>query len=153
MIIISKHKVRTIITTISIVILIVIIKVTYFKKEKEVSMNEISKSYEALEWLKGNNNPSALSSNRFGNTLNAIEFVDKLYDLGAVKVSVGGIFDEPERIEEEGGPYATSLMVELPNNPEKREKVIELYNKEAEELGYDKVKDYEITEILEFWWD
>jgi hypothetical protein len=88
---------------------------------------------EALEWLRGNNNPSALASDRFGETVNAIEFVEKLYELGALKVSVIGILDEPDRLEDEGGPYATSLIVDLPQDNEKRNNIIEFYRKEMEE--------------------
>ena len=92
-------------------------------------------SFEALEWLKNNNNPSALASDRFGETANAIKFVEYLYELGAQKVNVIGILDEPERIEEEGGPYATALIVELPPDIEKRDKLIEFYKKEMKEQG------------------
>ncbi|WP_066253894.1 hypothetical protein [Neobacillus drentensis] len=93
------------------------------------------KSFEALEWLKNSNNPSALATNRFGETENAIKFVDKLYELGATKVNVIGILDEPERIEDEGGSYATSLIVDLPQENEIRNKIIEFYKKEMEEQG------------------
>ncbi|WP_066061401.1 hypothetical protein [Neobacillus soli] len=92
------------------------------------------KTFEALEWLTTNKNPSALASDRFGETANAIKFVEKLYELGALKVNVIGILDEPERIEEEGGPYATALIVELPQE-DKREKLIQFYKKEMEEQG------------------
>ncbi|MBU8878881.1 hypothetical protein BGM26_07765 [Bacillus sp. FJAT-29790] len=92
-------------------------------------------TYEALEWLNNNNNPSALASNRFGETVNAIKFVEKLYELGAIKVNVIGILDEAERIEDEGGPYATSLIVDLPQDKEKRNKIIAFYKKEMEEQG------------------
>ncbi|WP_028390843.1 hypothetical protein [Bacillus cihuensis] len=91
------------------------------------------KIYEALEWLKSNNNSSALASDRFGETVNAIKFVEKLYELGVSKVNVIGIQDEPERIEDEGGPYATSLIVDLPKDNEKRNKIIEFYKKEMKE--------------------
>ena len=92
-------------------------------------------SFEALEWLRHNKNPSALASDRFGETANAIKFVEKLYELGALKVNVIGILDEPERIEEEGGPYATALIADLPQDSENRDKLIEFYKKEMEEQG------------------
>lgn len=92
-------------------------------------------TFEALEWLRRNHNPSALASDRFGETSNAIKFVETLYELGADKVLVVGIMDEPDRVEEEGGPYATSLIVELPNDKEKRDKIIEFYKKEMVEQG------------------
>ncbi|HLO13062.1 MAG TPA: hypothetical protein VK190_12710, partial [Pseudoneobacillus sp.] len=93
------------------------------------------KTFEALEWLKSNNNPSALASDRFGETVNAIKFVGELYEIGALKVSVIGILDEPERIEDEGGPYATTLIVDLPQDNERRIKIIEFYKNEMEEQG------------------
>lgn len=93
------------------------------------------KTFEALEWLKNNSNRSALASDRFGETMNAIKFVEKLYELGARKVNVIGILDESERIEDEGGPYATSLIVDLPQDNEKRNEIIEFYKKEMEEQG------------------
>ncbi|MEH7094933.1 hypothetical protein [Neobacillus vireti] len=93
------------------------------------------KTAEALAWLKRNHNPSAFASNRFGETVNAIQFVEKLYELGAVKVSVIDILDEPERMEEEGGPYAASLLVDLPPDNQSRNKIIEFYKKEMEEQG------------------
>src|SRR4051794_3459712 len=93
------------------------------------------KTFEALEWLKTNKNPSALASDRFGEIANASKFVESLYELGALKVNVIGILDEPERIEEEGGPYATALIIELPKDNEKRDKLIKFYKKEMEEQG------------------
>ncbi|ODG89803.1 MULTISPECIES: hypothetical protein [Bacillaceae] len=93
------------------------------------------KKIEALEWLKSNNNPSAFATNRFGETINAINFVEKLYELGAGKVCVVGISDEKDRIEDEGGPYADSLLVELPEDDLKRNDIIKFYKKEMEEQG------------------
>jgi len=120
-----------------------------------ISLEEDLMMYEALEWLKSNNNPSALASDRFGETVNAIEFVKKLYELGAEKVSVIGIMDETERVEEEGGAYASTLLVELPNDTEKREKILEVYNKEIEENGLNEGEEYEGWDenTLAFWWD
>jgi hypothetical protein len=92
-------------------------------------------SFEALEWLRHNQNPSALASDRFGDTANANKFIEKLYELGALKVNVIGILDEPERIEEEGGPYATALIVDLPQDEDKRYKISKFYKKEMEEQG------------------
>lgn len=111
--------------------------------------------YEALEWLKNNNNPSALASDRFGETANAIKFVEKLYELGAKKINVIGIMDEPERVQEEGGAYASTLLVEIPNDAEKREKILEVYNKEIEENGLNEGEEFQgwHENILAFWWD
>src|SRR5882762_3938180 len=70
---------------------------------------------EAWKWLRTNQNPSALASNRFGSTQDALEFVDKLYAVGAKRVMVpkDSIQDDKQTIEREGGPYADALIVEL----------------------------------------
>ena len=120
-----------------------------------ISLKEKLIKPEALEWLENNNNPSALASDRFGDTINAIKFVEKLYELGAVKISVDCIWDEPERIKIEGGAYAVNLLVELPNDIEKRERILEVYNKEGQANGINEGEEFEGLDehILEFWWD
>ena len=112
-------------------------------------------TYEALEWLMNNNNPSALASDRFGETANAIAFVKRLYEFGAVEITVVGVWDEPERIEDEGGPYASTLLVKLPQDIKKREKVLEIYKNEIEEHGLNEGEELEQLDknILAFWWD
>jgi len=118
-------------------------------------LGEEFKTVEALEWLKKNNNISAFSSDRFGETSNTIEFVENLYRIGAVKVNVGGIWEEPERIEEEGGPYASILLVELPEDPERREKILDIYNMEIKKYELNEGEEFEgvSKNILAFWWD
>lgn len=118
-------------------------------------MEEELITHEALEWLKSNNNPSAFASNRFGETINAIKFVEKLYELGAKDVSVIGILDEPERVKEEGGPYASTLLIELPKDIKKREEILEVYNKEIKDHGLNEGEEFEGWDdnILGFWWD
>ncbi|WP_342045053.1 hypothetical protein [Bacillus sp. OTU530] len=93
------------------------------------------KTFEALEWLENNNNPSALATDRFGETIHAIKFVEKLYELEALRVCVIGILDEPERVEEEGGSYASSLFIELPQDNKKRNQILEFYKKEMKDHG------------------
>jgi hypothetical protein len=82
---------------------------------------------EALAWLKQNKNESALASNRFLETENAIRFVTQLYDAGAEKVIIpeDTIEDEPD------GPYADALVVTLPTDPVKRKQVIAICKKEV----------------------
>lgn len=53
-------------------------------------------------------------------------------------MNVVGILDEKERIEEEGGPYAGSLIVELPEDYTKRNEIIKFYKKEMKEQGIEK---------------
>ncbi|MDD3646880.1 MAG: hypothetical protein PHS44_00045 [Candidatus Dojkabacteria bacterium] len=113
---------------------------------------EGDKNTEASKWLQGNNNPSALASNRFGTTQKALVFVEKLYELGAQKVLIDNIFNEESRIESEGGPYADSIIVELPTDPDKRTKLYELYNAEALNEGFEETED-DGADSLTFWWD
>jgi hypothetical protein len=39
------------------------------------------------------------------------------------------------RVEAEGGPYADTLVVELPNDKQLKEKILEIHNNEIEEHG------------------
>jgi len=112
-------------------------------------------TYEALNWLVNNKNPSALASDRFGETINAINFVKKLYDNGAVEVNVINILDEEERIQEEGGPYATTLLVKFPKGNNKREKLLQIYKEEVEKHSLNEGEELDgwNNDILGFWWD
>lgn len=107
---------------------------------------------EASEWLKANRNPYAFASNRFGETENAVAFVKKLYDGGAKKVYVTNIMDEQQRIREEGGPYADSLIVVLPEDQEKRAGLFRISATEAEREGLDPDVDVGQKELF-LWWD
>ena len=80
---------------------------------------DLGPQYEALAWLESNPNPYALAGNRFHSTEDAIAFVEMLYEAGAVEVLVTNIYDEDWRIEAEGGPYADSLIIHLPQDSEK----------------------------------
>lgn len=107
---------------------------------------------EARTWLKNNKNTSALGTNRFGTTEKALEFVEKLYELGAELVEIDGVMDEPSRIEEEGGPYADSLIVTLPDDEDKRKAVFEVYKKETIDQGFE-AEEYNGESEVTFWWD
>jgi hypothetical protein len=63
---------------------------------------------EARLWLRSNPNPSALATNRFGATQNALAFVDRLYAAGAAEVLV----DDPF-VDGDGFPYADTLVVRV----------------------------------------
>lgn len=106
----------------------------------------------ALAWLRANRNPSALATNRFGPTSAAIAFVEQLHEAGAVQVYVAEPLDEPERIADEGGPYADTLVVELPRDPAQRARLFEVIAREAVSEGFDPPRDRgQSTEML--WWD
>jgi len=69
---------------------------------------------EALTWLLNNRNPSALATNHFQTTESAVGAVKRLYAAGATRVEVLVMYDEPWRIEQQGGPYADALDVTFP---------------------------------------
>jgi hypothetical protein len=107
---------------------------------------------EALEWLRANKNPSALATNRFGDTANAIKFVEELYKLGAERVTIAGVRDESWRVQAEGGPYADALIVYLPENPRKRGKLFAKAWEEARRGAMEAEPDHGQDRIY-FWWD
>lgn len=119
---------------------------------------ELSEGPEALEWLRQNHNPSALASNRFGTTRNAIGFVEELYRLGALKVLIpkSAILDEAQRIADEGGPYADSLTIFLPDEARTRGQLLEVAYQEArDEFGEDCLPpdQNDSQSSIFLWWD
>ena len=108
---------------------------------------------EAREWLTDNPNQRALVGNRFIDSREALIFVNLLYELGAVRVRIDNIYDETERIREQGGPYADTLIVELPDDNAARARLYELFEHElAEKQGLD-LEPYIGHDELHFWWD
>lgn len=109
---------------------------------------------EALAWLTANQNESALASNRFLGTENAVAFVKSLYDAGAVKVVVpkDTIADDPDTVEGEGGPYADALVVTVPSDPARREAVVRICRAELRREGFDS-PDVAASEQIYLWWD
>ena len=113
---------------------------------------DLGSQYEALAWLASNPNPYALAGNRFYSTEDAIAFVEMLYEAGAVEVLVTNIYDEDWRIEAEGGPYADTLILRLPQDSEKRKRLFEISNDEAVREGFSPERDTG-QETLLLWWD
>jgi hypothetical protein len=68
---------------------------------------------EAREWLQTSRNPSALATNRFGTTADALTFVEQLYAEGASCVIVDHITTLPH---DNGEPYADELIVVFPDD-------------------------------------
>ncbi|RKZ79904.1 MAG: hypothetical protein DRR19_24370 [Candidatus Parabeggiatoa sp. nov. 1] len=112
----------------------------------------INRKAEALSWLQSNPNPSPFASNRFDNKEKAINFVKELYSLGCEKVYVTNILDEDWRMREEGGPYADTLIAELPEEGYGRRTIFEMHNEEASFEDFQREFDDEQNE-LQFWWD
>jgi hypothetical protein len=107
---------------------------------------------EAWKWLRTNQNRSALGSNRFASTEEALEFVDRLYTMGAKRVLVPKdlIQDDPQTIEHEGGPYVDTLMVELDPEVDSSE-LVQLCAEEGEDEGF--LGEPIDGRWLCFWWD
>lgn len=108
--------------------------------------------YEARQWLQTNANQYAFAGNRFGETINALNFVEDLYALGARRVEVTNIFNEKWRIRENGGPYADTLIVTLPDDSRQRFDLIELATAEMEKEGFP-TESYFGERKLILWWD
>jgi hypothetical protein len=103
---------------------------------------------EALKWLRGNESESALASNRFGETSQALRFVKQLYDAGAEKVIV--LQDSIRSDEYE--TYADALVVTLPEDAERRARVLELCAPELAREGIS-VGDLDGEKQVLLWWD
>ena len=108
--------------------------------------------YEARQWLQTNSNKLAFAGNRFGETINALNFVEDLYALGARKVEVTNIFNEKWRIRENGGPYADTLIVTLPDDSRQRYDLIELATAEMEKEGFPTGSNFGGRRLI-LWWD
>ncbi|MBI2823155.1 MAG: hypothetical protein HYX69_00530 [Planctomycetia bacterium] len=110
---------------------------------------EYTQGPEALGWLRKSKNESALASNRFGETQNAVRFVQQLYSAGAANVIVPMAAIQNDGVE----IYADSLVVTLPTDPAKRDRVWKLCAQELRREG-DKVADKPGSEehVL-LWWD
>ncbi|WP_405599730.1 MULTISPECIES: hypothetical protein [unclassified Pseudoalteromonas] len=114
------------------------------------------KSPEAREWLISNNNKHALAGNRFASTQDAISFVDNLYSIGAVKVTIpkSAIYDSNNRVQQEGEPYADALKISLPSTQSEKEAIFNIANQEASNQGmaFNPESDV-INNKLLLWWD
>lgn len=128
--------------------------ITTYKSNNKDLINPL----EARYWLKNNDNKHAFAGNRFENTRAASEFAVQLYDAGAENIQVSGVLNEDMRIEKEGGPYADTFIVRLPEDKEKRQKILSIYYKEAENQYF--IEDMESLHTIDygqkdliFWWD
>ena len=107
-----------------------------------------NETYEALGWLKESKKPYAFACNRFGETKNAIEFVEHLYKLGAKEVRVSIDYTAGEYLGKPlpREPYADTLFVELPIDYQESEKIIKCSKGDADEVTRE-------DGILTLWWD
>jgi hypothetical protein len=125
---------------------------TYYVEDRWDSTGPLPQEYaqgpEALNWLRKSNNESALASNRFGATQNAIQFVQQLYDVGAERV----IVPLASITKDEAEVYADSLVVTLPSQADKRERVWKLCAREIEREGGKPGNNSGDNQVL-LWWD
>jgi hypothetical protein len=103
---------------------------------------------EARSWLRGSSSESALASNRFVETRDALIFVQDLYRAGAERVVV-----PKDTIQSDGDEsYADALVVKLPDDPVKRDRVWKLCARELERLGENPPATPD-SELVFLWWD
>jgi hypothetical protein len=117
---------------------------------------DVHSSHEARKWLADNQSASGFATNRFQETENAREFVQSLYDAGAISVRIpfDAVRSDPKEIEEMGGPYADALFFELPDSG--RESIYRIFEAEAEGEGYEGMLASESLidgKFLYLWWD
>jgi hypothetical protein len=103
---------------------------------------------EALQWLKKSENESALASNRFLETENAVKFVKKLYAAGATEVLV----PDDAIVAEGETKYADALVVKLPEDATRRQQVLDLCAPELAREGASVDEIGQETQVY-LWWD
>ena len=113
---------------------------------------------EARQWLRQNQNASALASNRFGASEEAIKFVEEIYALGAEKVIIPQpcLRDDEQTLQYEEGPYADGLTVFLPKVSSARKALLERCYEEAENEGFGDENfnpDSYNEDFVFLWWD
>jgi hypothetical protein len=109
---------------------------------------EYTQGPEALNWLRKNESESALASNRFGETRNAIQFVQQLYHAGAARVIIPLATIQSDEFE----TYADSVVVSLPSDPVKRDRVWRLCAEELKRAGENPPDSPDEDPVL-LWWD
>ena len=124
------------------------------------AFNPFHDSVEAIEWLDNNKNDCAFASNRFHSTGYAKCFIQELYEAGAITVAIPreSILSEPWRIEQYGGPYADTILVKLPKEPEKRHALWQICDAEYRRENKDDWPEYDPSYIpsrghIDLWWD
>jgi hypothetical protein len=109
---------------------------------------------EALAWLQAGTRDKLRtisggegSAGKLTKKKHAVAFVEKLYELGAVRVKAVDIDRQyPEH------ESTDRLVVELPSAPETRERVYRFYNEHSQGRGWDPSPD-DGRRYLIFWWN
>ena len=110
--------------------------------------DEYKQGPEALSWLRASENESALASNRFYETADAQKFVEQLYRAGARRV----IVPRPTITDDGVEVYADGLVVTLPTDPARRQRVWELCAQELRRVGERPTANPTEDDVL-LWWD
>ena len=93
-----------------------------------------SKKSEALDWLRGGSDGSFRNLGEM-ESHESVEFVERLYDLGAEKVLAVEIEEYPE------GATSGNLIVQLPADDVKREQLFSFEREHAESHGFEGTPD------------
>ena len=120
------------------------------REAEKTLLERLEKQPEAREWIRNNAREGPLASNRFQGRDEALAFVDALYEAGAVRVVVEAINDDKIEMAE-GGPYADALLVRMPADRVKRQRLIAIVDFEDSKGGQN-VADVG-RETIYFWWD
>jgi hypothetical protein len=102
---------------------------------------------EARRWLRRNRNPTPLAANHFATQAAALGFINELHALGARRVIV------PSSSIQDGdddGPYADSLVVFLPADPDARLAVCQRCERELDPPERINASD---PNPVYLWWD
>lgn len=106
----------------------------------------MQKKYEAKYFL--SKGKCMMNFNRFKNKESVLELVNELYKAGSKIVYVAGIYQYVSDDE----MYADRMLVELPEEPEKRLQIFQVCNKEIEDEGFEVMQDTG-QETVELCWD
>jgi hypothetical protein len=113
---------------------------------------EIADLVEAKDWI-NKYKEGSFASHIFPEKKEILEFVNKVYELGAVKVTVGNIStapkDDPQGLEF----YADELIVRLPEKKSKREAIFSFINKFSEDLAPTDFYKEEGQKTISVYWD
>ena len=106
---------------------------------------------EAREWLGANWSASALASNRFQDTAQALTFVEQLYAAGAQHVRVDGVMFLHNHL---WTPYADTLIVHLPSDHTRRSELFELMEGTGQLDEHDRLGPLLDSgqEFVRLWW-
>lgn len=98
-----------------------------------LSLIENTESAEVMHWLQDESKPRSLGV--LGGTEESIEFIQEVFDAGAVQVFAVEIDDDDD------SENTGKLCVELPNDPELRQRVLDWTGEIAREEGFDQEPD------------